>query len=243
MSQDELIKQKLEGITATDVPNVDLRQRIADRVNPRVERRPRKMITPLVLLSLVLLAVFTVAATVYATGTGFGRLFQMDPRLKKIDTAKMGKQPDLSQTQNGVTVRLVWVYADKNRVLVQYSIETTNGKRFEPQGFQLEDEVGTVYPFDFGYGVTGHSDLISVDLPPGQGNYLTSFSLPGEKQIGQELSLTFRMKAVEFIIQTDDASQSTTNDAKIPSTIMVEPQPVGEQAGPFEFHFNIQINP
>jgi hypothetical protein len=243
MSQDELIKLNLEGITSEDVPSVDLKQRIAYRVKAEGERRSRKMITPLVILSLMLLTALAVTATVYATGSGLGNLFQMDSRLKKIDTAKMGKQLDLSQTQNGVTAKLVWVYADNNRVLIQFSIKTANGKRFDPEGLQLKDKMGTIYPFDYEYGVTGHSDLFAVDLPPGQGNYLASFSLPTEMQIGQDLSLVFCVDTSELIIPTDDSSKSSTNEAKIPSTVMIKPIPVGERVGPFEFHFTVQINP
>jgi hypothetical protein len=243
MSHDELLKQNLEEIAAQVVPAVNLKQRIEARVNPGQATRARFRLSPLVLVGLVLFPVLAVTATVYATGSGFRQLFQMDPRLQNVDPTQMGQQLNLSQTQNEVTVHLDWAYVDRDRVLVWYSLNAGGGKRFDPKGLQLEDDSGNVYPFDFGYGVTGHSDLIGVDLPAGQGSYVVAFTLPAGKQAGQQLTLTFRMEAVELIIQTKDAPQPTQGGANSPATVVLEPLPVGKQAGPFEFHFNVQINP
>ena len=206
-----------------------------------MQRRLR--FSPLVIVGLALLAVFAVVGTVYATSSGFRQLFRMDPRLQNIDPATMGQKLDLSQTQDGITVKLAWTYASKDRVLVGFDLSAKDGRRFDPYSLQLLDDYGIVYPFDFGYGVTGHSDLLGVDLPAGYGDYIYAFTLPAGIQSGQELALTFLLTADELIIPTHSAPQPNQSEANGPATEVIEPLPVGQRVGPFEFHFTVKVSP
>jgi hypothetical protein len=243
MSQNNLIKQKLENIAAEDVPAIDLRERIEARVYPTQVRQRRLRISPLVIIGLAILAVFAVAGTVYATSSGFRQLFRMDPRMQNIDPTTMGQKLDLSQTLDGVTAKLAWTYANKDRVFVGFNLSAIDGRRFDPYHLQLIDPSGIVYPFDFGYGVTGHSDLLGVDLPAGSNDYIYAFDLPAGVQTGQVLALTFRVTADELIIPTNSAPQPTQDGGGGPATVVLEPLPVGQRVGPFEFHFTVKVSP
>jgi hypothetical protein len=202
-------------------------------------------LSPLVRVGLVLLAIFALAGTVYATSPVFHKLFQMDPRLQAIDPTQMGQKLDLSQTQDGVTAHLPWAYADDNRVLVGIVMSTEDGKRFDPSGLQLTDEAGNIYPFDFAYGVVGHSDLLGVDLPDGEGDYIYAFSIPAGIPEGQDLALTLRVEAEELIVKVQVPSIPTPMEEGSMinnETEVLEPLPIGQHVGPFEFYFTVKVS-
>ena len=247
MSQEDRINQNLKQIAETHFPSVDLRERIRARVNPEKALPWRMRLSPLVVIGIALLAIFAIAGTAYATSSGFRSLFQMDPRLQAIDPDQMGQKLDLAQTQDGVNVLLPWAYADSDRVLIGISLSTADGKRFDPSGLYLTDSAGNDYPFDFAYGVTGHSDLIGVDLPAGAGDYIYSFSKPAGIPESQELALTLRVEAEELIVKVQVPSiptqQMEEGNIIDNETEVLEPLPVGQRVGPFDFHFTVKVSP
>jgi len=245
MSQNNFISEKLEKIATKDVSTVDLRERVKAQVQLNPDGRLRFRLSPLAMIALVLVVAFALTFTVYATGPVIRQLLRMDKQLQNVDPSKVGQPLELTQTQGAVSIHLVWAYADHNRVLVGYTIKTEDGRRYEPSDLLLVDEQGNEYLPSGGYGVSGHSILLGVDLPVGESSYVQPFLVPEGKKNEQELTLTLRLNAIELILPTPAATQATRDTTNTPSNATVEALPLqtGQRVGPFEFHFTVQSAP
>ena len=186
---------------------------------------------------LAVAALLLVGATAYAAAPVISRLLTMDDQLRTLDAEHAGRALNLSQTQGDVTVLVQWAYADAHRVLVGYTIKTADGRRFDPAGATLTDGRGTVLTSNSGYGVTGHSDILGVSLPPGETTEVVVFNRPtltGEQPAA--LKLHFSVNAANYGLPTESATPVVVGN-----TAQAQPAILIATAGPFEFDFEVPI--
>ncbi len=253
-----LFQQTLQELAAQALPaTLDLRTTILTRAARQPVRKP--FTHPLTWTGVLLAAALVIGATAYASSPVIYRLLTMDDSLKNFDPATEGQPLDLTQTLGPLTVNLQWAYADADRVMLGYTVQSSDGRRFDPYGV-LVDPTGAISEAQGGYGVTGQSDILQVNLPPGEGSYVETFpactgeaAIPNEKgslrcypipadSINGTLALHFTVQAYEQIIPT---AAPVTPEASAPISTSAEAQPatVGEQVGPFTFDFTTPVKP
>jgi len=196
-------------------------------------------------LALAAVVVFGgLAAAARAAVPGMVALLQKDERLQQVDLGRT-QSLDLSQTIGGVTVTLEWAYADAQRVLVGYTVRSSDGRRFDPYHPALTDAAGQALLWQGGYGLTGRSDLLQEALPPGAGTFVEIFEYARRSSpLPEMLRLRFVTYVQELILPT--ASAAPTSEAKAEAgagaaVVELEPLPNGETIGPFEFEFSLAV--
>ena len=137
-------------------------------------------------LSLILVVALT--ATAYAGSPVVRKLFQQ--MWPGANESGLVQNINLSQTINGVTVTLENAYADANRIFVGFTVKDT-AKRYIPHQMKLTDATGTEFPGQLGMGVGGQSDILGMELPPGEGSSIWQFDAAAVKGMPQELNLSF----------------------------------------------------
>ncbi len=186
---------------------------------------------------LAVAALLLVGATAYAAAPVISRLLAMDDQLRTLDAEHVGRALNLSQTRGDVTVLVQWVYADAHRVLVGYTIKTADGRRFDPAGATLTDGQGTVLTSSGGYGVTGHSDILGVSLPPGEATEVVVFDSPAPTGTPPgALKLHFSVTAADYALPTESATPVVVGN-----TAQAQPAILLATAGPFEFDFEVPV--
>jgi len=233
------LQQTLHELATYAVPsNLDLWPAIRERLVRRSHRTLQTRLIPttrLGWLGFAVAALFVFSITAYAAGPLISRLLQGDERLKHVDLA-LSQPLDLSQTIENVTVTLQWAYADADYVLVGYSIQTSDGRRFEPGGETLTDAVGNAFPWQGSYGVTGQSDILQVTLPTGEGTFVGIFD---NVSTLNTLNISFTVYTQE-LIALSTPKISSTHEAEV-ERVQLQPMPAGTTIGPFTFHFNIPV--
>lgn len=197
-------------------------------------------------VTLALVAILAIGATVHATTPTLSRLIRLfEPEMvRQGDPASLGQQLNLSQTIDNVTVSVDWAFADTHRIMIGYVMRSDDGRRFDPYHVKLVDETGVLLPFSMGYGVTGKSELLDVTLPPGESNYVAVFANEiQESAPGKILNLRLEMQAEELILPTPlpTLSGNPTASPAGPESMLLEPLPVGKRLGPFTFEFSVSV--
>jgi len=186
-------------------------------------------------------AVLVFSAGARAAVPALSRLLQADERLTHVDLGR-AQAVDLSQTIGDVTVTVQWVYADADYVLVGYTVRTADGRRFDPHRATLTSATLGPLSWQGGYGVTGHSDLVQVTLPPGEGTYAEIFTMPSSDAMRpQTLNVHFSVYADELVLATPAAPVSSTVEAGV-EQVELQPLPAGAIVGPFEFDLVIPVS-
>lgn len=210
-----------------------IRERLARRSHSTLKRRLIPS-TRLGWLGFTLAVLFVFSITAYAAGPLISRLLHEDERLKHVDLAL--RQPlDMSQTIENVTITVHWAYADPDYVLLGYTIQSSDGKRFDPDGEHLKDAAGIAFPWQGGYGVSGQSDILQVALPPGEGTFVSIFD---NVSALNALDVTFTVYTQELVFSSIPIS--STSEAG-DDQVHLEPMPAGITIGPFVFEFNISV--
>ncbi len=249
---DQQLRQALHELAAQGVPpDMDLWPALEARVARR-RRAPWARLLPATRLGwagLGLAILLAVGATVHATAPEIIRLLlqTQDGPLGGVDVAHLGQPLDLSQTMGNVTVTLQWAYADADRILIGYTIRSSDRRRYDPRDCELTDALGEALLFAGGYGVTGQSDIMGVTLPPGEGSYVYAFAhkaaLP---PVGQALKLRFALKVEELVLPTGagspTANPTDTTGGAPPYEVQLEPLPPGATLGPFVFELSIPMS-
>lgn len=139
---------------------------------------------------IALVAALLLAGGAYAVNALIGQVVRRDLGTAYVEAANLGRKLDLTQTMNGVTVTVEHAYADVNRIIVGYTIETPAPFAEEHAGIMarlvLADSSGRTYPSRIGVG-TGDSGsrvgdhVMSFDgagLPPGTTEMTFNLTIP-----------------------------------------------------------------
>jgi hypothetical protein len=226
-------QQTLHELAAQAVPsNLDLWPVIRARVAHKSHRTLWMRMLPATLLgwaSLALVALFVFGVTAYAAAPVISRLLQMDERLKYVDPATLGQSLDLSQTNDNVTVTMQWAYADADRVLIGYTIHSSDGRRFDPYVEMLTDATGAVFQWQGGYGA-------------GEGSYMWIFDNTVKSSTApQTLNLRFIVHVQELVMSATPVTPSLDSPSLDSGSVFLQPVPIGEVIGPFTFDFSIPV--
>lgn len=202
---------------------------------------------------LVLTLFLSFGAVVYALAPiVMSRLFQQEAGLRHVEQASLVQELNLSQTVGGVTVTLQRAYADANRIVVGFTISGPAGQRYDSRQVMLTDAAGTIFPEGpLMYGVTGQSDILEVELPPGEESYVISFDAAAIQGTPSVLHLRLTMEVEEFVLPPNAPELSPTPDsppAEPPDSMVIvvlEPLPASEGTivGPFTFDFSVPFIP
>lgn len=157
-------------------------------------------------------------------GTVYGATFVVNQLFSKyagdVEKAGLAQELDLSQTIDGVTVKLERAYADSNAVLIGFTVSGPD-ERYFGRGGKLSTVDGLVLPQMFAYGVVPGSDIVMGGWRPSERTAL---------------------------IAVFDASSLTEEPATISlhlETGVDEPPVQGvfqTRIGPFVFDFNVPFN-
>lgn len=120
------------------------------------------------------------------------RLSSMKPDMP--DPGSLGAYPNLSQTIEGITVGLDWVFSDDNRVYIGYHYQGVAGQRYFDK-VQLFDDGGRKVKLNHGFGMSsGRSDLLKLELPSGYGAGYHEYALPETLEVGEMIDLQFTLE-------------------------------------------------
>ncbi|HIE38809.1 MAG TPA: DUF4179 domain-containing protein [Anaerolineae bacterium] len=250
------VAQILHEIARQQVPDdVDLWPAIRAQVQPR---RPLSLwarlrpTTRLGWISLALVLSLAWGAVAYAVAPVMDRLFQQETGLQHVEQAGLVRELDLSQTVEGVTVTLERAYADANRVVVGFTVSGPDGQRYDPYRVTLVGTDGAALPLATGMGMTGSSDVLGADLPPGDGAHVLSFDAAAVEGEPAELDLRLVVE-LERVTLPPDATGPFLTSARPPantpdSAVVVDLEPLptpdeGAIVGPFIFDFSLPFDP
>lgn len=244
------VSRTIREIAEQDVPaTIDLWPRV--RAQVRSQRSPAFWVrlaptTRLGLSLVVLVLALSLGAVSYAAVPAVTRLFAESPILDDPAHVDLVQPLALSETLDGLTVTLVQGYADAERVVLGLSVESSDGRRYEPQRFTLTDSTGAILPGIHGYGVSGDSELFGLSLPAGESAYAHVFDVSALSEaaegLGYEiLALQLTMELVELPSPADATSDSSTTSREGAGAQVVELAPLSPTnvVGPFTFQFSL----
>jgi len=194
------------------------------------------------LTALIISLVF--GAVAYAAAPAVMQLFRQAPILPEVAQADLIHELDVSETMGDVTVRLERAYADANRVVIGFTIQGPDGRRFELNQLALTDAAATVLPWVHGYGAAGESEILDLSLPPGEEAHAHVFdasSVSGEPET-LDLRLTMDLEALPSAPEAPDSTSATAgslNDPPASTVVGLQPMPSGLTTGRFEFEFSV----
>lgn len=227
-----------------------LRRRLLNRIDARQEARSNKpqVIKPNLLrrmgwVSLAAIMLLAFGAAAYAVDPAVSKLVQQMLGFKSAEQTRLMRQLNLSQTVNGVTVTLQQAYADANQIVVGIGIKGPGGQRYDPYSLKLSDEAGTVFPQMMGMGVNGSSDLLGIELPPGEGAEVVVFDAASVGGSPATLHLRLSVQAEKFVLPSDVSQPTIQTDSSGNVTVLVAPTPLSKTqenlVGPFTFEFTV----
>lgn len=239
------VRQALKDIASQAVPaNMDLWPSIRAHVAPRSRRARTTLVLPRTRLGWIVLALvlsLMVGATGYALAPVVGRLFQQDAGMRGIQRDDLIQHYQMKATIDGVAVELLRAYADANRIIVGYAIRSDEGQRYDPREVRLTTDAGTVLPPSGGMGVVGQSDILDVNLPPGESTHVRTFDaapIQGEPaNIG--LHLAIELEAMNLPAHKGAATPTPIQSPETGSRRVI----VGPTVGPFTFDFTVPFIP
>lgn len=180
--KEQNLKQILKDIGEQEVSSgIDLWPNLEVRLMKNTGSKQPMIGLPATRLSwivLIALAFLLISSAAYAFSPALRRLIQMDVGLSQVESTGLGHSLNLSQTNEDVTVTLVWGYADENRVAVGYVIETGSDEVYEPKQFTLTDQQGQVFTPTAGLGATGDAVMRGHPSSSGESGYVFSFTTP-----------------------------------------------------------------
>ncbi len=247
--KDQNIIKTLNEIAEDGVPaSLDMWPAIKDRLQPgRPSSRPARWmpVTRLGRASLMLVALLLLGGTVYALTPAIGQVFRAFlPGWQYVEESHLTREIGLSQTIDGVTVTLERAYADANEIIIGYTV-TGASEAAHASHISLTDEQGRVFPEIAGAGVSGASDLLGVQLRPGEGAYVSAFDASLVEGTPLALSLRLTMHLVR-LVPAEQPAPATTLPEPTGSTVTIAPALTMQEeivGGPFVFDFNVPFTP
>jgi hypothetical protein len=256
--KEQQITQTLQTIAKEQVPDtVNLWPIIESRLQPQKSFSQRRRLLPNIRLGWVFLSlvlILTFGAVADAVSPAVMRLFEQESGLQYVTQSDLVQELALSQTVDGITVTLERAYADANRIVIGFTLQTPGDRRYEAHRLTLTDAAGNSFPRTVGYGVTGQSDIYKASLPPGEGAYAFEFDASGVVGAPEELSLRLMMELEGWALPmstSDDPQEEGPLSLRVAPqpppleqagsmTVELEPLPVGDVvAGPFTFDFRV----
>ncbi|MGH2542525.1 MAG: DUF4179 domain-containing protein, partial [Ardenticatenaceae bacterium] len=230
--EEQVIRQVLQVIESERVPeSANLWPAIQAKAVTR-HRRSRSIPLPHTRPGwalLVLLVCFFVGGTAYAMSSVISQLFRMERGLAVIDISALYHEVGQTQTIDGVTVTLARAYADANRIVIAYTVESQDGQQYDVGDVTLKNEAGHEFAQMYAMGME-QAEVLSFDATPVQGT---------PEQLSLRLSQNFRGR-----FPTPDATAAVTEDAGgtgAPESAIAELQPVtrGAVQGTYRFEFTV----
>lgn len=220
----EILEHKLQDYFLTEVQEVEPSREWWDKAVSRLgkQKTPSRWsgLIPRTRLAWALLPIILllIGGTVYGASSLIKELFQK--YATHIEQAGLAQELDLSQTIDGVTVKLERAYADSNVVLVGFTVSGPKARYYSDFG-ELSTTDGQDIPGMAGIGTVPGSDIIL-------GNWGTS-------------------ERVAVINAFDAASiKGTPSELNLRLTTSVADSPIpGENqasAGPFTFDFKVPFH-
>jgi len=167
------------------------------------------------LLPIILLLI---GGTVYGASSIVRELFQK--YATGVEEAGLAQELDLSQTIDGVTVKLERAYADSNIVLVGFTVSGTEARYYADAG-ELSTADGQSLPGMIGMGTVPGSDIILGNWRPSERvAMIVAFDTSSVKGMPSELSLRLETRVADSPIHGE--SQASM--------------------GPFRFDFNVPFH-
>lgn len=192
--------------------------------------------------ALVALLAFLFLATATVAMSGImSQLFGLEAGLKEVDLSGLYHDIEQSQTINGMTVTVDRAYADANRIVIAYIVETQNEQQ-ELGSEMLKDNAGHEFQQIGGMGVSGSSELMGTSLPPGVRMQVLSFDASSVQGQPTELELLFTMPLRERVLPppqtaTPLAEENTSDSPEI------EKIELGGVIGEYRFEFSVPFLP
>ncbi len=248
MNEQRIIQALHESAEQAIPADLDLWPTIQARLQPqqRPSRWMRLIPTTRLGWALLILALFlALGAAAYTVDPAVSKLFQQMVGLRHVEQTKLVQELDLTQTIDGVTVTLQRAYADTNQIVVGYTIKSSDGQRYDAYQATLTDAAGTVFSQTVGMGVTGHSDLLNVNLPPGEGAMVVSFDAMPIQGTPWVVQLRLAIKAEKFVLHTPAPQPPAMRPGPSPNSNVgiVQPESIGPIIGPFTLDFSIPFIP
>lgn len=235
----------LDRITQREITKVDLWDNIkAQAVQPSPVRQSTDhpvpaWVRPLVPLSRVA-AVLFVFVLVAATGYAVYRLQQPRSGLDGIRTSSLRTPINQSQTIDGVTVTLNWVYADTEQLVMSYSA-TVLDEAGTPQPIRYKDNE-IVYRLKSEEGEWIIPVWSTVWMHGPEREIITSIEWVMENPFPQTFTFELVFNERPLPSQKTDGGQFIVRGDTIPPESTSEPGQMAvpsEGVGPFRFNFNV----
>ena len=246
------VTQILQELAEQEVPaSLDLWPAIRAQVQPRRESSRRARWIPATHLGwagLLLGALLLFGGIAYALNPALDQVLRVFfPGWQHIEETHLAQEINLSQTLDGVTVTLERVYADANEIVIGYTVKKPADQNLHVSRMSLTDEQGRAFSEMAGAGVAGTSELLGVQLPPGEGAYVTAFDASVVEGKPERLHLHLTMHLVE-LVPVDQSPVTPTVPLPEPSetgVIVAQAQPMREEVvgGPFTFDFSVPFIP
>lgn len=248
--KEQRIAQTLQRIAENEVPaTLDLWPAIQARVQPRRASSQRAHWMPVTRLgwaALILGATLLFGSITYALSSVISQVFSMLPGWQHIEEAHLAQELNLSQTLDGITVTLERAYADANEIVIGYTVKDLTDQKLHVSQINLTDGQGTVFSEMAGAGVSGASDLLGVQLPPGEGVYVTAFDASAIEGTPASLQLHLTLYLAK-LVPADQAPTSTIPPTEpAGSTAIVAPVMTMREeivSGPLTFDFSVPFIP
>jgi len=246
------VTQILQEIAEQEVPeNIHLWPAIRARVQPRRRSSRWAQWMPATRLSwagLILGALLLFGGVAYALNPALSQVFRaFFPGWRHIEEARLAQELNLSQTLDGVTVTLERVYADANQIIIGYTVKGPTDQNLHVGQTSLTDEQGRIFPGMAGAGVTGASDILGVQLPPGEGAHVMAFDASAVEGTPERLHLHFTVHLVKLVPVEQSPVPPTIPlpEPSEPGVIIAPAQTLGEEvvSGPFTFDFSVPFIP
>ncbi|HEX8599478.1 MAG TPA: hypothetical protein VF952_13285 [Chloroflexia bacterium] len=155
-----------------------------------------------------------------------------------LDRTRYGKQLELSQTVDGYTVIVKWVYADGNRILVECALGSPDARSIFPGAeINLVDSRGNVYP------TLGSEVILTDELSTGFISSFDTSQFPSSLDV-RDLKLTMNLDARTIMPRPTRGSLLTPSATPIsPPTSQMQNGRELNIAGPFNFSFEVPFIP
>ena len=248
--KEQRVAQILEGIAEDQVPaTLDLWPAIRAQVQPRrgSSRRARWIpVTRLGWAGLLLGALLLFGGIAYALNPALGQVLRVFfPGWQHIEETHLAQEVNLSRTLDGVTITLERVYADANQIVIGYTVKGLADQNLHVSRTSLTDEQGRAFSKMAGAGVAGTSELLGVQLPPGEGAYVTAFDASVVEGKPESLHLHLTMHLVKLVSVEAVTPTVPLPEPSEPGVIVAQAQTLREEmvGAPFTFDFSVPFIP
>jgi hypothetical protein len=216
--------------------NHDVWPGLRDKLASQKRHRTRSWFLPssrLGRLAFALSIILLISITAYASEPGIFGLLGRDNRFKDVDLSV--RHPlNLSNTIDGVTIRLDWVYTDNDWVLIGYNLRSSDGLRYQPIDRKLAVEDGFILPWQGSYSFLSQYDYHDGASSAGESSHLGIFE---NLSVSRTLEVYFEVEAQSLPdTYSEEAPSDTQTGGK---TVILTPMQPGRIVGPFIFEFTI----